>query len=193
MVSLLLTKGKSGASVYDYHSARNMVQLIGSVATEPKSYNVEGENILRLVIKTRDRDDNYRAYYTYHVVVAPEMVAKRCTRQGIGLYDTLLIRGRLANHKDRTTGKVISNVQASEILSLRKDKPLTQEATPAEPPQDNDRVERYTEMLQDPEYQDGKKSGKIVSLLEKKVENEFFANGEPEFEYEDEDEYNPPF
>lgn len=180
--------------MYDYHSARNMVQLIGEVATEPKHYTIDGDEVVRLVITTRDRDDKYIAYYTHHVVIAPKAVAKQCTRQGVGHYDTLLVRGRLNNFKDKKTGKVITNVQASEILSLDKYKPHVQKKAPEEPPQNQKHVERYSEMLQDPEYQEGKRSGKVVSLLEKKVEKEFFADDDdPLSECEDEDNNNPPF
>ena len=168
--------------MYDYHSARNMVQLIGLIKVDPKEYEFKAGTIVRFVIEVCDRDDDFRAFHSRHIIIVPKDIEKRCTRGGVKKYDTVLVKGRLVNHKDEKTGKIISNVQAHEILCLRKYQDPAAENSAEEKGSD------HLKMLNSPEYQEAKKAGKVVSLILKKCEDKY-ADDDEILDYEDEDEF----
>lgn len=163
-------RARDGKNVYTYHNARNKIQLIGAIAKDPVQHEVEKGRIIRIVIEISERDDNYKFFSSFHVVIIPADRLVPHIELNLKKGDAILVQGRLSNYKDKKTGNVISNVQASEVMVLsRAPEP---EKTPEEKAEEEERIRRGKEKINDPEFWDAFVKGKIVPLSAAKKEPE---------------------
>jgi hypothetical protein len=188
IIYLWFIENKNWKNMYTYHSARNRIQLIGRVATDPIRYETERGFIIRIVLEVCERDDNYERFSSFHVVIIPNDRVKPCICTEFEKRDKVLVQGRLNNYKDEKTGKVISNIQASEVtvLNYEPSPPMT----PEEKEKHDEKVKRLGEQLRDPEYWQGVRDGTIVSLFDVRNMQEDDDDGEVDENGRVEDEYS---
>jgi len=102
-------------------SSKNRVQLIGLVYKQPKLFEFQQRQYVRLLVEVDETDEEGQFFSSYHPVVVLEEVAYAGGEIRIG--DIVLAEGRLNNYVIRD-GDIVkkrgTNVQATTLLLLRQ-------------------------------------------------------------------------
>lgn len=178
--------------MYNYHSPRNRIQLIGRIATDPTKYETPKGLVIRIVIEVSERDDNYELFYSHHVAIVPADRLVPHIELDLKKNAQILIQGRLNNRRDKKTGKPICNVQATELMVLEH--PPAPEKTPEEKAREQATLKRAGELLKDSEFVQNLISGKIVPLASRRrAEEEEIDEGDEYGEVDEDGRIDDPY